>query len=92
MIPAGVTCIGSEAFCGCSSLTGVMIPEGVTSIGRYAFNKCSSLTNVTIPSSVTEIGYMAFANCGNFTIHAPAGSFAEQCAKENNIPFVVEEE
>ena len=29
-------------------------------------------------------------NCDNFTIHAPAGSYAEQYAKENNIPFVAE--
>jgi hypothetical protein len=85
-----VTSIGSSAFSGCSSLTGVTIPEGVTSIGSYAFNNCSSLTTVTIPSSVTGIGNKAFANCGNFTFHVPAGSFAEQCAKENNIPFVAE--
>ena len=30
----------------------------------------------------------AFDDCPNLTIHAPAGSYAEQYAKEHNIPFV----
>ena len=33
----------------------------------------------------------AFVDCPNLTIHAPAGSYAEQYAKENHIPFVAEE-
>jgi hypothetical protein len=28
--------------------------------------------------------------CRKLTIYAPAGSYAEQYAKENNIPFVAE--
>ena len=32
----------------------------------------------------------AFVGCCKLTIHAPAGSYAEQYAKEHNIPFVVE--
>ena len=46
---------------------------------------------MNIPESVIEIGEGAFAGCGSLTIHAPAGSYAEQYAKENNIPFVAEE-
>lgn len=44
---------------------------------------------VHIPDSVTSIGEGAFSACKELTIHAPAGSYAEQYAKENNIPFVV---
>ena len=47
--------------------------------------------DVVIPESVTVIGEKAFSFCANnLTIHAPAGSYAEQYAKEHNIPFVSE--
>lgn len=48
---------------------------------------------VVIPEGVTKIGEFAFGdvfcngNCENLAIHAPAGSFAEQYARENNIKF-----
>jgi hypothetical protein len=37
-----------------------------------------------------NISYGALDYCPNLTIHAPAGSYAEAYAKENNIPFVAE--
>lgn len=43
--------------------------------------------DVTIPESVTEIEDFAFDGCKKLTIHAPAGSAAEQYAKENGIRF-----
>ena len=87
-IPDSVTSIDDYAFSGCSSLTSITIPDSVTSIGKLASSWCQNLTSITIPNSVTSIGYSAFLKCENFTIHAPAGSYAEQYAKENNIPFV----
>jgi hypothetical protein len=63
LVPNRVTNVGSDAFCGCSSLTNVTVPEGVTSIGDEAFYGCSSLTNVDIPNSVTSIGDWAFYGC-----------------------------
>lgn len=63
IIPQSVTCIGNNAFCGCSNLTSITIPEGVTSIGSEAFNGCYSLTSITIPDGVTNIGDEAFRNC-----------------------------
>jgi hypothetical protein len=43
-----VTCVGSNAFEGCSSLTGVTIPNSVTNIGVNAFYYCESLTNIAV--------------------------------------------
>ena len=43
--------------------------------------------DVTIPEGVTEIGSSAFDGCKKLTIHAPAGSAAEQYAKKYKIPF-----
>ena len=87
-IPDGVSKIGERAFDGCISLTRINIPESVTSIARYAFGWCDSLTDITLSNNVNDMGEDVFYGCEKLTIHAPAGSYAEQYAKENNIPFV----
>ncbi len=69
--------------------TDVVIPDGTTVIKGNAFNGCSSLTSVVIPEGVKEIGNRAFDDCQKLTIYAPAGSKAEEYAKEKNIPFQV---
>ena len=91
-IPEGVVCIGEAAFLSCFGLTNVTIPNSVTTIGERAFSDCVGLASITIPESVISIGNGAFEACGvyadgSFTIHAPIGSYAEEYAKENDIPF-----
>ena len=66
-IGTNVTSIGSSAFSGCRSLTGVAIPDSVTSVGENAFRGCLGLTGVAIPDSVTSIGNQAFYNCSGLT-------------------------
>jgi len=48
------------------------------------------LQHLTIPASITTIAWFTFDGCTNMTIHAPAGSYVETYAKENNFPFVAE--
>ena len=62
-----VTCIGKEAFYGCSGLTSITIPNSVTLIEEGAFDGCSGLTSITIPNSVTSIERYAFYNCSGLT-------------------------
>lgn len=89
-IPDGIINIGDYAFSGCKSLKTVTISSNVERIGIDAFRDCSNLKSITIPDSVTEIGEgwnEAFKGCDDLIIHAHSGSYAEEYAKKNNIPF-----
>lgn len=86
-IPDSVDYIGLGAFCDCVSLSSVILSNSVETIEEEAFQNCSSLDFITIPDSVTSIGKESFKGCNNLTIHASAGSYAEQYAKENRFPF-----
>lgn len=89
-LPQGVLKIGPCAFYNCKSLKQVSLPESVTEIGTQAFDGCSNLSDIILPAGIKKIENDSFEKCKKLTIHAPAGSYAEQYAKENNIPFVAE--
>lgn len=72
------------------NLVQVELPETIQAIHSQAFDGCLSLERLIVPSSVTEIGKWAFDDCPKLTIYTPAGSYAEQYAEENHIPFVAE--
>ena len=63
VIPDSVSCIGSGAFWGCSSLSNIILPDSVSCIGSVAFWGCTSLSSVVIPDSVSSIGDRAFWDC-----------------------------
>ena len=75
---------------GCVSLEELYLPEKCKIINNFAFNGLKALKRIHIPGATDKIGYDAVADCPNLTICAPAGSYAEQYAKEHNIPFVAE--
>ncbi|MBR5528019.1 MAG: leucine-rich repeat protein [Clostridia bacterium] len=89
VIPNSVTTLGSHIFSACRNLTGVTVSNKVESIGEYTFWECNSLNKVIIPRSITSIGNNAFGGCGSFSIHGHTGSFAQEYAESNNIPFAV---
>ena len=99
VIPSDVTCIDSNAFILCRSLTTVIIPDNVDTIKDNAFMACSSLKKIIIPNSVTEISLRAFSQCSSLeSIILPDGlirigdiAFAS-CTSltEINIPDSVE--
>lgn len=86
-LPGKLKRIGPNTFSGCESLREIVIPKKVKEISWCAFANCHSLERVTIPASVGDISLAAFTDCPRLTIRAPAGSYAEAFAKENNIPF-----
>ena len=86
-IPDSVMSFGYSVFVGCTSLTEIIIPSGVTSLKSSTFSGCSNLAKAVIPDSVKQIGSFVFNNCFNLTIYAHEKSYAEEYAKENNIPY-----
>ena len=96
-IPDGVKIIEGDAFRWCDKLKSVTLPDGLMKIGSFAFDCCTALESITVPESVTEIGSWAFGtcflhgerscNCPNLTVYAPAGSYAEEYARSQRIPF-----
>lgn len=89
-LPKRLTRIGAGAFRFCHNLISITIPDSVHELVFGAFEYCIGLETVTIPTSVKEIWNNVFRGCEKLTIHAPAGSYAEQFAKENGIPIVLE--
>lgn len=86
-----ITSIGMLAFYNCENLVSVTIPEGkMKEILDSAFMSCSNLNDIHLPASIKKISTSSFSGCNNLTVYAPAGSYAEQYAKEHNIPFVAE--
>ena len=91
ILSEGIEEIRSCAF-DCAENTEIFFPSTVKSLPKDCFCAVENLT-LHIPASVTEIADELEFDSGEpafKAIHAPAGSYAEQYAKEHNIPFVAE--
>lgn len=87
IIPDGVTSLGENVFQQCKNLESVIIPDSMKSIGWACFYRCSKLKEIELPDSVTEIDDTSFNECTNLTIIGTPGSFIEEYARKNEIPF-----
>jgi NAD-dependent DNA ligase len=72
------------SFSDCTKLKEVVMPS-VTKINREAFYDCKALKKIVVSEKLICIEDMAFVDCGNFKIEAPAGSYAENFMKENEV-------
>ena len=93
-IPSSVTSCGNDWYngpvAGCATLREMVFEEGRTSVPAYIAASADYVSNLKIaiiPSSVTSIGDRAFYNCSNLTIYGIPGSYAENYAYDNGIPF-----
>lgn len=82
-----ITDLAAQTFYNCSSLKTVVLPDTCTTIKKYALSSCPQLESVFIPASVTTIEDNAFKGSTAVTITGYFGSYAEEYAKANNIPF-----
>ena len=79
--------LGAYMFEGCSSLKYIEIEEGTEEIDSGVFKDCTTLERISIPDSVTFINATAFTNCPLLNIVCSQGSYAENFAIENDIPY-----
>ena len=81
----------TTGFYGCNSLTGIVLPQTITKIagsGMTTFN-CVNLSAVAVPKGVNEIDTDVFdSGYDSLTVYGYSGSYIEQYAKENNVPFL----
>ncbi len=56
-------------------------------VGTKAFLGCGNMKKIVIPANVTKIADDAFDGCLRLTIYGEKGSYAQQYAKEHDIPF-----
>jgi hypothetical protein len=88
-----VTCIETNAFQLCFSLTNVTIGTNVTSISSSAFYYCTNLAHVAIPNNVTNIETSAFGFSGltSVTIGANVNGIGDyafySCSRLTGIYF-----
>ncbi len=85
--PSGLLSIEERAFADCKLLKKLALPEGLQYIGHKAFASCWDMKSIWVPESVVQIEDDAFYCCYTIQIFAPAGSYAEQYAKERGLSF-----
>ncbi len=62
-----VSCIGREAFAGCTGLVNVEIPAGVSRIQSRAFAGCIRLRSLILPARVSTIENEVFTGCSHLS-------------------------
>lgn len=76
-----------NGFLASTDVRAITFPEGMNSISEATCYDCNYLVAAFIPDSVTEIEEDAFKYCEYLTIYCNEGSYAQQYAIENAIPY-----
>ncbi len=84
-LPESMERIG-DAFRRCAALTSLTLPRGMKRIEKGELSDCKNLVSLIVPGTETRIAHGALSH-RELTLCAPAGSLAEQYAKENGLPF-----
>ena len=94
VIADGVKEISEFAFGSCSVLREVVLGNHLVMLDEFAFYACKSLIKVNISAALTAMtekqAASAFFGCKNLTIYGEAGSYIEEIAQKQGIPFVCE--
>ncbi|MBP5623008.1 MAG: leucine-rich repeat domain-containing protein [Thermoguttaceae bacterium] len=86
VLPDGLEIIGKEAFTDCYQLEKVVLPESVKFIGEHAFRGCA-MRELVIPDGIEKICRWAFNYCFDLVLRGSEGSYAQEYAEKNKIPF-----
>lgn len=86
-LPAELSTIEEEAFCGDDNLVDVIVPENTLNIEARAFADCQNLESIYIPDSVTSIAGDAFEDSPNVCIYCTKESVARLYAQSRNIDY-----
>ncbi len=88
VVEDGVTSVGNYALSGAEKLKNVTLADSVTKIGEYSFASCPLLAELELSKYVVNIADYSFAYNGvtlkDFTLKAPAGSYALHYIIKNN--------
>lgn len=87
--PATLRYISNDAFRGCAALETVDLSLGCGTICDGAFLECGSLKQVILPETLKTIGDTAFDADTRAVFHCPAGSYAEQWARDHGKTVVL---
>ncbi len=84
--------IGAGTFLSCYGITEIVLPDSLQTIVQNSFKMCKNLEDVYLPSSVKYLNKLTFVNNQNVVmpkikLHVYEGSYAEEYAKEYNIPY-----
>jgi len=82
-----LTAIGKKAFVNKKELKEIIFPYSLIKLEKDAFMGCTNLTHVFFKSNA-KIAKDVFDGCKKLTIHGAAGSYEEEYAKQNGIPFI----
>ena len=88
VLPASLEVIEEEAFAG-TAVKNTELPESLTTVGDGAFSNIPGLETVTVPATDhLTISDSAFSGSGGVIIRGEEGSYAQEWADRNGLPFL----